>query len=179
MKHRGAIVAVFADHHEATDAVARLTAAGFALEDLSVIGRGGVGAEAAIAIHDTGHRMKALGPHGAFWGGLWGLFFVGLFVASPELGIVVVLGYLATTTLALVKSESAVGTVRDLAGVLFDIGFPRERAAQYEAVVKQDRFLVIAHGSAPDLERAKSIMAAAVAETIDMRDPKSSDDTAR
>jgi hypothetical protein len=45
----------------------------------------------------------------AFWGGFWGLFFGGLFLTSPAVGHVVVLGYLATVLAAGLENAVLVG----------------------------------------------------------------------
>ena len=47
------------------------------------------------------------GKRGAVWGGLWGLFFGGLFLSIPIVGHVIFLGYIATAALA--AAEGAVG----------------------------------------------------------------------
>lgn len=74
-----AVVAVFPDHPEADAAVKKLAAAGFDVKQLSVVGKGYHTEEKVVGFYNIGDRVKFWGTRGAFWGGMWGLFFGGLF----------------------------------------------------------------------------------------------------
>ncbi len=80
MRMDDTVVAVFPDHAEADAAVKKLTAAGFDMKHLSVIGKGYHTEEKVVGFYNMGDRVKFWGSRGAFWGGLWGLFFGGLFL---------------------------------------------------------------------------------------------------
>jgi len=80
------VVAVFANHEGAESAVKKLSAAGFAMKDLSLIGKGYHSEEKVVGFYNTGDRIKFWGKWGAFWGGFWGLFFGGLFISIPVIG---------------------------------------------------------------------------------------------
>ena len=58
-----------------------MTAGGFAMKNLSVVGNGYHSEEKVVGFYSTGDRIKFWGSRGAFWGGFWGLFFGGLFLA--------------------------------------------------------------------------------------------------
>jgi hypothetical protein len=73
-------VAVFPDHDAAEKAVKTLTAAGFAMKNLGVVGRGYHSEEKVVGFYTAGDRVKFWGSRGAFWGGFWGLFFGALFL---------------------------------------------------------------------------------------------------
>jgi uncharacterized membrane protein len=66
------------------------------LKNLSIVGKGYHTEEKVVGFYTAGDRVKFWGKRGAFWGGLWGLFFGGLFLSIPVVGDVVVLGYLAS-----------------------------------------------------------------------------------
>jgi hypothetical protein len=51
-----------------------------------------------------------------------------------------------------------VGGVNALGAALFSIGIPKDSVIQYETTVKVDGFLVMARGSAKEVERAKAIL---------------------
>src|SRR5271170_4499135 len=102
METADAVIAVFADHHAAETAVKKLSAAGFEMKNLSVVGKGYHTEEKVIGFYNIGNRIKFWGGRGAFWGGLWGLFYGGLFLTIPVIGHVVVLGYLAATIISAV-----------------------------------------------------------------------------
>jgi hypothetical protein len=109
MKPTHSAVAVFADHLAAEAALKQLTTAGFEIKDLSIVGKGYHTEEKAVGFYNIGDRMKIWGSRGAFWGGLWGFFFGGIFLAVPVVGHVLVLGYLATAVISAVEGALALG----------------------------------------------------------------------
>ena len=93
METADTVIAVFADHPAAETAVKKLTADGFEMKNFSVVGKGYHTEEKVVGFYNVGDRIKFWGTRGAFWGGLWGLFFGGLFMTIPVVGHVIVLGY--------------------------------------------------------------------------------------
>jgi hypothetical protein len=160
------LVAVFPDHSAAENGVKKLAQAGFDLKSLSVVGRGYHTEENVVGFYNVGDRVKFWGRRGAFWGGLWGLFFGGLFVTTPVIGPVFVLGYLAVTAISAVEGAIVVGGLSALGAALYSVGIPRDSVIEYEAAIKADEFLVMAHGSATDTLRAKSVLGTANASRI-------------
>src|SRR5664279_1233171 len=100
MEQLDTVIAVFPDHQAAEAAVKKLSASGFEMKKLSVVGKGYHTDEKVVGFYNIGDRVKFWGKRGAFWGGLWGLFFGGIFITIPVVGHVVVLGYLATIAIA-------------------------------------------------------------------------------
>lgn len=158
MEKLDTVIAVFANHPAADAAVKKLTAAGFEIKSLSVVGKGYHTDEKVVGFYNTGDRVKFWGTRGAFWGGFWGLFFGGLFMAIPFVGHVVVLGYLATIVIAGIENAAIVGGLSALGAALYSIGVPKDSVLQYETSVKADGFLVMAHGPAAEIARAKTIL---------------------
>ena len=159
MQTTDSIVAVFSDHLEADAAIKKLSAAGFDMQNLSVVGKGFHTEEKAVGFYNAGDRVKFWGARGAFWGGFWGLFFGGLFVSVPVVGSVVVLGYLATTVVTALETAIMVGGASAIGAALYSIGIPKDSVVQYEAAVKADGFLVMARGTTAEMLRAKAILA--------------------
>jgi hypothetical protein len=155
-----AIVAVFADHQGAEEAVKKLAAAGFEMKNLSVVGKGYHTDEKVVGFYSIGDRIKFWGMRGAFWGGLWGLFFGGLFMTIPIVGHVVVLGYLAATVLSGVESAVMVGGMSALGAAIYGMGIPKDSVIQYETALKADSFLVLARGPTQEITRAKTLLGA-------------------
>ena len=152
------VIAVFADHNAAEAAVKKLTTAGFEMKNLSVVGKGYHTDEKVVGFYNAGDRIKFWGKRGAFWGGFWGLFLGGLFMTIPVVGHVVVLGYLATIAIAGIENAVVVGGLSALGAALYSIGIPKDSVIQYETAVKSDSFLVMAHGTAEEMARAKIIL---------------------
>ena len=158
MEKTDATIAVFEDHQGAEAAVKALAAAGFDIKDLSVVGKGYHTDEKVVGFYNLGDRVRFWGTRGAFWGGLWGLFFGGLFLAIPVVGHVVVLGYLATIMIAAVENAVLTGGLGALGAALYSLGIPKNSVLEYETAVKADSFIVMVHGSAEEMARARTIL---------------------
>jgi len=168
MKLEQSVVAVFKDHTAAEVAVKKLAQAGFDMKDLSVVGKGYHTEEKVVGFYNVGDRIKFWGTNGAYWGGLWGLFFSGLFLTIPVVGHVMVLGYLAAVAIVSIENAVLVGGVSALAAALYSIGIPKDSVVQYEAAVKADNFLVMAHGDSAEVARARTILSATGPAQIDV-----------
>jgi hypothetical protein len=152
------VIAAFADHGSAETAIKKLGAAGFDMKHLTVVGKGYHTDEKVVGFYNTGDRVKFWGTRGAFWGGLWGLFFGGLFLTVPLVGPVVVLGYLAAAAISAVEGAVVVGGVGAIGAALYSTGVPKDSVIQFETDLKADKFLVMAHGTADEMEHAKAIL---------------------
>ena len=161
MEKADTVIAVFADHQAAEGAVKKLTASGFEMKHLSIVGKGYETEEKVVGFYNVGDRVKFWGKRGAFWGGFWGLFLGGLFMTIPVVGHVVVLGYLATVAISAIESAVMVGGLSALGAALYSIGVPKDSVLQYEAALTADRFLVMAHGTAEEVARAKTMLGTA------------------
>jgi hypothetical protein len=168
METTDTIIAVFSDHNTAEAAVKTLTAGGFEMKNLSVVGKGYHSEEKVVGFYSAGDRIRFWGRRGAFWGGLWGLFFGGLFMAIPVVGHVIVLGYLAAVAVSAVESAVLVGGLSALGAALYNIGVPKDSVIRYEAAVKADGFLVMAHGTAAEMACAKAILGTANPSRLDL-----------
>jgi Heat induced stress protein YflT domain len=162
------VIAVFADHQAAETAVKKLAASGFEMKNLSVVGKGYHTDEKVVGFYNVGDRVKFWGKRGAFWGGLWGMFFGGLFLAVPFVGHVVVLGYLAAMAISAIETAVMVGGISALGAALYSIGIPKDSVIQYEAALEADSFLVMAHGTATEVARAKAILGTAAPSRLDV-----------
>ena len=160
-------IAVFPDHESAEKAVKTLTAAGFDMKNLSVVGKGYHSEEKVVGFYNAGDRIKFWGSRGAFWGGFWGLFFGGLFLTAPLTGPVVV-GFLATVALSAIENAIVVGGIGALGAALFSIGVPKDSVLNYESEIKADSFLVMARGPEQEVQRAKAILGTANASRVDI-----------
>jgi hypothetical protein len=158
MEQVDTLIAVFGDHAAAEAAVKKLAASGIEMKKLSVVGKGYHTDEKVVGFYNVGDRIKFWGVRGAFWGGLWGLFFGGLFLTVPIVGHVVVLGYLAAIAISGLENAVVVGGLSALGAALYSIGVPKDSVLQYETALKADSFLVMAHGSAEEMASAKAIL---------------------
>jgi hypothetical protein len=118
----------------------------------------------------VGDRIKFWGKRGAFWGGLWGWLFGGVFMMIPVVGHVVVLGYLATMVVSAIEGAIVVGGLSALGAALYSSGIPKDSVVAYESAVKADGFLVMAHGPAEEVERAKAILGTLSPSRVDLHE---------
>jgi hypothetical protein len=158
MQNSNAVIAVFDDHQSAETSIKKLVGAGFEMKNLSIVGKGYHSDEKVVGFYNFGDRVRFWGTRGAFWGGLWGLFFGGLFLTIPVVGHVIVLGYLTSVVVSAVESAAVAGGMSAIAAALFGIGIPKDSVLRYETALKSDGFLVMAHGSTEDMDRAKDIL---------------------
>jgi hypothetical protein len=174
------VVAVFADHNAAETAVKKLAQSGFEMKNLSIVGKGFQKEEKVVGFYNAGDRIKFWGARGAFWGGFWGLFFGGLFITIPVVGHVIVLGYLAAMAISAIETAAIVGGLSALGGALYSIGIPKDSVIDYEASLKADNFLVMAHGAAEEVARAKAILGTVDPSRLDIyAGVKAKEETAR
>ena len=163
-------VAVFTDHRSAEAGIKKLAEAGFDMKKLTLVGKGYHSEEKIVGFYNLGDRVRFWGKYGAFWGGLWGLLFGGIFMTVSGVGAVVVLGYLAAVLVSAVESAVLVGGVSALGAALYSIGIPKDSVLKYETAVKADGFLVMAHGAAEEIARAKAILAASNPSRLDVHE---------
>lgn len=159
MSAKDATIGIFIDHLFAEEAIKRLMAGGFDLKELSIVGKGFHADDKVVGFHNAKERTVFWGKRGAFWGGLWGLFSGGVFLTLPIIGHVIVLGSLASTVISAVERSMVIGGFSALGAALFSIGVARSTVLEYEAALKADGFLVVAHGSKANMIKAQDILA--------------------
>lgn len=152
------VIAVFPDHATAEAAVKKLTAGGLAMKSLSIVGKGYKIEENVVGFYNTGDRVRFWGSRGAFWGALWGLFFGGVFLTTPIVGPVIVLGYLTASLISALEGAIVVGGLGALGAAMASIGVPKDSVLQYETAIAADSFLVMAHGPSDEVSHAKAIL---------------------
>jgi hypothetical protein len=159
MNDQGSIVAVYNNHTEAEDAVAKLSAASFDITKVSIIGKDYHSEEKVVGYYTTGDRMKSWGGLGAFWGGIWGLLFGAGFFLIPGIGPVLVAGPILAALVGALESAVVVGGLSAVAAGLVSLGIPKESAVKYESQIKADNFVLVAHGAPEELDHARTILA--------------------
>jgi hypothetical protein len=154
----GVAVAVYPDHGEAEAAVKALQHGGFDMRKLSIVGSDYHSEEDVVGYYNTGDRMRTWGKNGAFWGAVWGIFFGAAFFIVPGLGPILVGGPLVAAIVGALEGAVVVGAFGVLGAGLVGIGVPKDSVIQYESAVKAGKFLVIAHGTRGEADRAKDIL---------------------
>jgi hypothetical protein len=156
--HVNSVIAVFSTHTQAEEAVKQLQQAGFDMKLLSIVGKGYHTEENVIGYYNAGDRMLYWGTQGAFWGGFWALLFGSGFFLVPGIGPLLVAGPLVAAIVGALESAVVVGGFSALGAALVSVGIPNNSIVQYEASIKSGQFLMVAHGSAEEVERAKVLL---------------------
>jgi hypothetical protein len=98
---------------------------------------------------------------------LWGLLFGSALFIIPGIGPLVVLGPLVGWIVGALEGAVVMGGLSALGAALYGIGIPKDSIMKYETALKSDKFLVIAHGTADEVAKAKSILKTTGAAEID------------
>jgi hypothetical protein len=171
MPETNSAIATYDSREQAEIAVQELAKAGFDLTKLSIAGKDIHTEEQVTGYYTTGDRMKHWGKAGAFWGGLWGFLTGAAFFAIPGLGPVLVAGPLVVWILGTLESAVLVGGLSALGAALYSIGIPKNSILKYELAIKQDKFLLVAHGTSDEVARARDILKTTSHAEIDMHGP--------
>ena len=128
------------------------------MKKLSIVGRDYHTDEHVVGYYNTGDRMKRWGKTGAFWGGIWGWLFGSAFFFIPGIGPLVMAGPVVGWLVGALEGAVVVGGLSALGAGLYGLGIPKDSVLQYETALKTDKFLLIAHGSADEINRAKEVL---------------------
>ncbi|MGA8373890.1 MAG: general stress protein [Candidatus Sulfotelmatobacter sp.] len=158
MSKVNSVVAVYRTHTEADQAVKELQRGGVDLHKLSIVGKGYHTDEQVVGYYNTGDRMKYWGKVGAFWGGFWGLLFGSALFIIPGLGPILAAGPVVAWIVAGLEGAVEVGALGALGAGLYSIGIPKDSIVKYQTALKTDQFLMIIHGTATEVARAKDIL---------------------
>jgi uncharacterized membrane protein len=158
MSKLDSVVAVFHTHPEAEEAVKELQMAGIDMHSISIVAKDVHTDEQVVGYYNVGDRMKRWGKMGAFWGGFWGLLFGSAFFAIPGIGPLLVAGPLVAWIVGGLEGATLVGGVSALGAGLFSIGIPKDSVLEYEVAVKSDKYVLIVHGLASEVAKAKAVL---------------------
>jgi uncharacterized membrane protein len=153
------VIAIYDTHEQAELAVKALQESGIDMKTLSIAGKDTHTDEQVVGYYNVGDRMKRWGGIGAFWGGFWGLLFGSAFFAIPGLGPILVAGPLVGWIIAGLEGAAVVGGVSALGAGLASIGIPKDSILKYEVALKTDKYLLVVHGTADQVLKAKDILA--------------------
>ena len=158
MSETNTVIAIYESHSQAEEALKELQRSGFDMKKLSIVGKDYHTEEDVVGYYNAGDRMKRWGKSGAFWGGFWGLLFGSAFFAIPGIGPVLVAGPLVAWIVGALEGAVVVGGLSAVGAGLYSLGIPKDSVVQYESAIKSDKFLLVAHGTTGEVEKAKGIM---------------------
>jgi len=152
------VVGVFLNHQDAESAIKDLQKTGYDMKKLSVVAKDCHTEENVIGYYNAGDRMATWGKYGLFWGWVWGLLFGSAFFLIPGVGPVMIGGPLVSSLVNALETAVATGGLSALGGALASIGIPHDSVVRYETALKADKFLLVAHGTAQEVQRARDVL---------------------
>jgi uncharacterized membrane protein len=155
---KNSVVAVFATHDQAENAIRELQKDGFNMKKLSIVGKDYHTEEHVVGYYTTCDRMSYWGKMGAFWGGFWGLLFGSAFFWIPGIGPLLAAGPVVAWIVAALEGAVVVGGISALGAGLYSIGIPKHSIVQYETEVKNGKLLLVVHGTLDEVENAREIL---------------------
>jgi hypothetical protein len=151
-------VFVFHTHVEAEAAIRSLSASGFDMKKLSLVGKGYQTEEHPVGFYTMGDRIRSWSSVGAFWGGIWGLLFAPAVFFLPGLGLIAMAGPFVASLVGALEGAVVVGGMSALGAALTQSGVPKDQAIKYETDLKVDKYILMVHGTAEDVSMARSII---------------------
>jgi hypothetical protein len=167
-------VAIYKSHTEAEAAVKELQRAGFDMQKLSIIGRDYHTDEHVVGYYNTEDRMKYWGKQGAFWGGIWGWLFGSAFFFIPGIGPLLFAGPVVGWIVGALEGAVIMGGISALSAGLYSVGIPKNSILLYETALKNDKFVVIAHGTAAEVASARETLSSTNPESVEEHQAASS-----
>ena len=152
------VVAIFETHDSAETGVRSLSAAGFAMKDLGIVGKGFHSEAKVVGFYNVSQRVDCWARRGAFWGGLGGILLAGLTTSIPAAGGVLTPDYMTSAVAAIALSAFVAGGLGALGAALYSVGIPEDSVIAYKTELKADRFLLTVRGDARDLARAEDVL---------------------
>jgi uncharacterized membrane protein len=158
MNHQHVISALYDTHAQAEHAVEALQASGYDMRQLSIVGQEPHTEEKVLGYYNMGDRMLKWGSNGAFWGSMWGMLMGSAFILIPGVGPLLLAGPLVGMLVGALEGAVVVGGVSALGAALASIGIPENSVLAYETELKSGKFLLLAHGTAAEVARAREIL---------------------
>jgi uncharacterized membrane protein len=158
MNQNHVMSALYDTHAQAEHAVAELQASGYDMTQLSIVGQEYHTEEKVLGYYNMGDRMLKWGGNGAFWGSMWGMLFGSAFILIPGVGPLLLAGPLVGMLVGALEGAVVVGGVSALGAALASIGIPENSVLDYETEIKAGKFLLLAHGTAAEVARAREIL---------------------
>jgi len=163
------VVGIYDTMAQAEEAVHRLDRAGFPVKHISVVTQNLTSDNTTHGyIMPSGDLTVRGAVTGAWIGGLLSLLIGSAFLWLPGFGPLLVIGRLAALLLAGVEGTMVGAATGSLLGALANWGIAEEHILDYEKQVREGKHLVIAYGTAEEVDKAHAILQETEAGVLDV-----------
>ena len=153
------VVGIYDTMDAAESAVKALDAAKFPVTQVTIVTKD-LSSEKTVHGYVTACDVSKRGAReGAWLGGIFGLLVGAALLWIPGVGPVVVAGSLASALLGGVEGALGGSALGGILSGLAAWGISKKHILKYEEIVAGGKFLVIAHGSAEDVAKAREVLA--------------------
>ena len=149
-------VSIFNSHIDAEDAVRELQKSGFDMKKLSIAGKHS--GDSVSGNYNTGEGVRHCGKLGTFWGKVLEVVYGSALLIIPGIGPVVIGGPLVRWIISALDGAAPVAGLSAIGTVFCSIGIPNDSVLAYEMSLKSHKFLLVADGSAEEIEEARKIL---------------------
>jgi hypothetical protein len=153
-------VAVLSTLAGALASIRELERSGFDMSRVSLAGRDVHTLDRVVGYYSGGNGMKYSGHSGDLWESTWEVLTGWAFFAMPGIGPVLVAGPLAGWIVAGIDHAAIFNGLSCLGAAFHSIGISRGQIPEYEAALKGGKYLVLAHGIAGEVIRARQVLEA-------------------
>lgn len=152
------VVGVYPTMEAAEAAIHTLSEANFPINQVSVIAQNLQSEKRVHGYVTAGDVAKSGAGIGAWAGGLFGLLVGAAFLWVPGFGPLIVAGPLSAALLGGIEGAAAGAAGGGLLGALAGWGISKQHILKYEEAIKGGQYVVVVHGSADDVARAKELL---------------------
>lgn len=152
------VIGVYESMEDAEAAIKRLGEGDYPVDQISIIGQN---LESRTDVHgfvSTGDVASSGVSAGAWTGGIFGLLTGAAFLFVPGFGPLIVAGPLAAALLGGVQGAAVGGIAGGGIGAVIGHFVHKRHIPKYEQSVKAGSYLLVAHGDADDLGRARDLL---------------------
>ncbi len=139
-------------------ALGELQAAGYDLQQVSVIGKGWQGKEHPVGFYCIDDRVAFLGQQDSFWPDCWSKLAGAAFFWEPDFGSLAVAGSIVSMMIHDFEDIEISAGFSLLGTALFVIGVPRGSIQEYEEAIRAENFLLLFQGERQDVERVCDVL---------------------
>jgi uncharacterized membrane protein len=153
------VVGIYHTMAQAEEAVHRLDRAGFPVKHISVVTQNLASDKTTHGYITPGDDLTVRGAAAGAWvGGLLSLLIGAAFLWIPGFGPLLVIGRLAALLVAGVEGTMLGAAAGSLLGALANWGIAEEHILDYEKQLRAGKHLVIAYGTAEEVDKAHAIL---------------------
>lgn len=161
------VIASYNSLTDAESAVRKLSESTFPIERISIVA---TDLESEKELHGyvtRGDVAKTGAGTGAWMGGLFGILIGAAFLWVPGVGPLFIAGPLSAALLGGIEGAAVGAGAGGLLGALAGWGVSKKHILKYEEKVKGGNYLVVAHGDADDVARARDLLDSTGADSVD------------